>query len=259
MSEYMANCWTNPTWKSCPPENISERHLLIMVLLDTSSSMRTCQSELNKAVRRLLNNLKEDAATRGAAEVCIVQFGGDVRVLLPFQPLRLAQVPEVTCAGGTPLYEAVSVGLDLLEKRRRELKERPVPVPLYKPFFFVISDGEPTDMPTDSFARLRAQQKPTRPGATCGRIFVYPVGLGDHFEKEQNQLTLASLSAERQVFTGDYAQLSECFRFVSSTTFATLHTLDGEAVELPTPEEFGLTRKQFTPAQIPFAEMLDDE
>ncbi len=241
-------------WKSIPPENLSERHILIQILIDTSGSMFTKQAALNKAVRELLDGLQNDPTTRGAAEVCIIGFGGsEPKVLLHFSPLRLAQAPVITCSGGTPMYAAVEMGLDLLEKRRAELKQRNPPVPMYKPFIFILTDGAANDRVTDSFKRLRELQKPSRPGAKYGKIFVYPIGLGDEFKKKENQLTVASLSHNREFYTGDYSSLSNFFCFVSTTTTSALRTVEGTAVELPDPEEFGFKRQQ-----ISFNELIDD-
>lgn len=241
-------------WKSLPPENLSERHILIEILIDTSGSMYTKQAALNKAVRELLDGLKNDPTTRGAAEVCIIGFGGSApKVLLPFSPLRLAQAPEITCSGGTPMYAAVDLGLDLLEQRRAELKQCNPPVPMYKPFVFILTDGAANDRATGSFKRLRELQKPTRPGGKYGKIFVYPIGLGDEFEKEENQLTVSSLSLNREFYTGEYSSLSNFFCFVSTTTTSALNTVEGTAFELPDPEEFGFKRQQ-----ISFNELVDD-
>lgn len=252
MTENLNMYAADSMWKNVPPENLSERHLLILILLDTSGSMYTKQAELNRAVRELLDGLKNDPATRGSAEVCVVGFGGDQpKCLLPFEPLRLAQIQEIHCIGGTPLYAAVDMGLDLLEQRHAELKASGAAS--YKPFVFILSDGEANDLPTGSFKRIRELQKPTRPGAKYGKIFVYPIGLGDHFENPDNQAALASLSGEREFYTGNYDQLSSFFKFVTTTTSAVLKTVEGSAIELPDPEKFGFERKQ-----ISFSELVDD-
>ena len=231
-----------------PVENVTERHMLILILLDLSGSMYPYTQELQRALRSLIEQLKNDAATRGSCEICLISCNGEKpQVLIPFGPLRNVSLPVIQCHGRTPLHATIHLGLDQLEARFEQLKT--VKCPQYVPFCFVLSDGAPTD--TDNGAVERIVKKQTAKHAPC---LVYPIGVGPYAE-EKGKSFLASLHAGHTVWTGKYQQISRCFKFVAASTKNVLGTKPGENVRLLKPDDGGF---DFDKTNVPYDMMIID-
>ena len=229
-----------------PVENVTERHMLILILLDLSGSMYPYTQELQRALRSLIEQLKNNAATRGSCEICLVACSGEKPdVLLHFGPLRHVELPVIMCQGRTPLHAAIHLGLDQLEARFEELKA--VKCPQYVPFCFVLSDGAPTDTNNGAVERLVQKQKDKR-------VLVYPIGVGPYAEKNGKSF-LSSLQAAHIVWTGNYQQISEFFEFIAASTKIVLGTKPGNEIRLLKPDEGGFN---FNKSNVPYSDMIID-
>lgn len=127
-----------------------------MLLLDTSSSMDQPDLEpprpidqLNEALRRWSVEIRKDAALRHTAEIAVITFGnGGVRVLElgadgPFRPAALFEPPVLEAGGVTPMIEAMSQAIALIEGRKRELDA--TGIPRTRPLMLLLTDGYPTN------------------------------------------------------------------------------------------------------------------
>ncbi len=124
----------------------------LVLLLDTSASMieqttpgRTRIQELNDGLAALHEALNADEVARRRVEVLVVTFGGSVQAVGhgAFELARDWVPPTLHPSGSTPMGQAVTTGLDLVNQRRRELQRDGLP--LYRPWLFLLTDGEPTD------------------------------------------------------------------------------------------------------------------
>jgi uncharacterized protein YegL len=114
-----------------------------LLLLDTSASMSGSPiSELNEALRVFRNELIADSMTAKRVEVAIVTFG-PVELISDFVAANRFEPPNLQAKGDTPLGKAVAVGVELLKERKQILRENGID--LYRPWIFLITDGEPTD------------------------------------------------------------------------------------------------------------------
>lgn len=100
----------------------------VCLCLDTSGSMDGDPiDELNGGVRLFYEAIREDETAMYSAEISIVTFGGDAQCIADFASLEIQpDAPLLTANGMTPMGEAVNIGLDLLERRKNEYKERGV-------------------------------------------------------------------------------------------------------------------------------------
>lgn len=115
----------------------------VCLILDTSGSMSGDPiEELNNGVELFLEEVKNDEKARWAAEIAIVSFGGVVNVCCDFQSVDRINFKRFYADGGTPMEEAVMKGIELLESRKNDYKNRGVPY--YQPWMIIMSDGEPT-------------------------------------------------------------------------------------------------------------------
>ncbi len=116
-----------------------------LLLLDTSASMGGEPIRaLNEGLALLKDDLMSDELARRRVELAVVTFGsGGVRTAQDFITVEDWQ-PETLAAGGsTPLGEALSSGLELL--RERKDMYRRAGLQYFRPWVFLITDGEPTD------------------------------------------------------------------------------------------------------------------
>ncbi|WP_446787118.1 vWA domain-containing protein [Macellibacteroides fermentans] len=116
------------------------RALPIFVLADASGSMRGEKiNELNLALREMLNALNNVEDIRGKFQLCVISFGGDVKVVQPLADVEGMMLPELTASGNTPMGEAFEVVKEMIEDREI------VSSRAYAPTIVLISDGIPTD------------------------------------------------------------------------------------------------------------------
>jgi uncharacterized protein YegL len=114
-----------------------------LLLLDTSASMSGSPiNELNEALRVFKNELIADSMTAKRVEVAVVTFG-PVELISDFVAANRFEPPNLQAKGDTPLGKAVAVGVELLKERKQILRENGID--LYRPWIFLITDGEPTD------------------------------------------------------------------------------------------------------------------
>jgi uncharacterized protein YegL len=120
-----------------------------VLLLDTSGSMNRGKlvapiDELNEGIVAFKEAVLEDKVARNRVEVAIVTFGGEHAELVQnFTEVEYFTPPVLDAQGATPMGEAILIGLNLIEERKREYKSKSIS---YKrPWMFIITDGEPTD------------------------------------------------------------------------------------------------------------------
>jgi len=88
------------------------------------------------------DELYNDSLAMKRVEVAVVTFG-PVRVMQNFITVDEFRVPTLEASGNTPLGHAVEQGLMLLKDRKKILRSNGIK--LFRPWIFLMSDGEPTD------------------------------------------------------------------------------------------------------------------
>ena len=90
-------------------------------------------------------------------EVAIVTFGGRVTRLVEFTTALEFDPPKLQVIGGTPMGEAISTALDMIEERKACYRENGIAY--YRPWAFLITDGEPNDHWKPVVSRVHAGEK----------------------------------------------------------------------------------------------------
>jgi uncharacterized protein YegL len=116
----------------------------VVLLLDTSGSMQGEPiRQLNSGIEAFRESISRDQAASLRVEVAVVTFGDSVRLVTDFVTIDRFKPVQLSAVGGTPMGEAISYTLELLEDRKVTYKSSGVPY--YQPWVFMITDGAPTD------------------------------------------------------------------------------------------------------------------
>ena len=199
-----------------------------VLLLDTSGSMSGSRIEqLNQGLRVFQQDIRQDELARRRCEIAIITFGyGGVQTAQNFVTADEFQAPKLVAGGNTPMGEAIDRGLELLRARKDAYRENDIS--FYRPWVFLITDGEPTDEVWEA-AALRA-----------------------HLEYEKNGLSFFAVGVEganmeklRRIAVPEYPpvvleglKFVEFFRWLSRSEKNISHSTVGDQVPLPPVENW---------------------
>lgn len=228
----------------------------VILVLDTSGSMNGAPiQELNEGLRGFSSALKSDRLASLRVEVAVVTFGGSVRALdvrgvemgtgkdiISYNPLSLMkrssakevpfdarqafvtvdhfQPPVLEAGGGTPMGEAIQRSLALLRERKEIYKQNGLDY--FRPWMFVITDGQPTDRGWEAAAE-QVKQEETRRG-----VIFYGVGV-----EKANMQVLSKFSAARQPLKLKGLAFGDLFMWLSKSLSVIAHSRPGEQAPLP--------------------------
>lgn len=126
-----------------------EQRCPCVLLLDVSGSMSRDANgtraidQLSEGLRILKESIAADSIASKRVELAVVTFGERVTIQQDFVPVEFFNPPELEPSGMTPMGRAIDCALELVDKRKAMYKENGVPY--YRPWVFLITDGEPTD------------------------------------------------------------------------------------------------------------------
>ena len=195
-----------------------------LLLLDTSGSMSGEPIRaLNAALQSFKSELVADSMTAKRVEVALLTFG-PVELVTDFVAANNFIPPALEAKGDTPLGKALEVGLELLKARKQRLRDNGID--LYRPWIFLITDGEPTDNWRPMIEQIKAGEE--------HKSFLFFALAVNH----------AKLDVLRQLSVRDPVKLSgirfrPLFRWLSDSLKAVSHSNPGERVGLPDYKPYG--------------------
>ncbi len=195
-----------------------------LLLLDTSGSMNGAPiNELNDALRLFRHELIADSMTAKRVEVAVVTFG-PVELVSDFVSANGFYPPSLEAKGDTPLGKAVEYGLDLLKKRKKTLRDNGID--LYRPWIFLITDGEPTD-------KWQHVKEEVIRGEESKSFLFFALAVNN-----------AKLDVLRQISVREPLKLSgirfrPLFQWISDSLKAVSHSNLGDKVNLPDYKPYG--------------------
>ncbi|MCL2933603.1 MAG: VWA domain-containing protein [Trichodesmium sp. MAG_R03] len=113
-----------------------------VLLLDTSASMTgTPIRALNDGLETFRDNLITDDLAKKRVEVAIISFDNQVKIVQDFITADQFENPILTAQGQTYMGTAIHKALDMIAVRKSEYRNNGITY--YRPWVFLITDGEP--------------------------------------------------------------------------------------------------------------------
>lgn len=141
------------------PASMNDQHLACVLLLDTSASMQNGNAigALNAAIHSFKEQCMADDALCRSLDVAVVSFSTGVTVLQEFTPVTQLVPLALEADGQTAMGAALTVAMDLLERRKAQYRE--LGIPYHRPWIFMITDGGPNDDYVAAFQRVNELQQ----------------------------------------------------------------------------------------------------
>lgn len=193
-----------------------------VLLLDVSASMRGAPLDaMQKGLEAFGFDLSVDPLAARRVEVAVVTFNDRVEVAQDFVTPDRFRVPPLRARGQTFLAGAINAGLDLVERRKQVYREHDVGY--YRPWIFLVTDGEPQGEPPAEVERARAR---LREAEEAKRVAFFSVGV-----EGANLQRLAELSV-RQPLRLRGLDFREMFVWLSRSMQSVAHSRPDERVRL---------------------------
>jgi uncharacterized protein YegL len=175
--------------------------------------------ELNHGLTAFASQLIKDGLAAKRVEVAILSFG-PVQLQSDFTTAENFAAPVLRANDATPMGEAINTGLNLVEQRKQLYRDQGIAY--YRPWVFLITDGEPTDNWKDAAARIRF-------GEEAKAFSFFAVGVED-----ANMSVLQQISA-RQPLRLRGLEFSRLFTWLSNSMSSVSHSQPGDEVPLADP------------------------
>ncbi len=196
-----------------------------VLLLDTSGSMQGAPiSALNQGLQTFKDELAKDTLAARRVEVAVVTFDSHVTVVQDFITVDHFDPPSLGGHGLTHMGAAIHQALDMIQARKEQYRTNGIAY--YRPWAFMITDGEPQgesdDIVDHAAQRIRDEEENKR-------VAFFAVGV-----EGANMTRLEEIAARTPVklkglnFRDMFVWLSASMRMVSQSKV-------GDQVALPPP------------------------
>jgi uncharacterized protein YegL len=109
---------------------------------------------VNEGLRSYQSDLMTDPLAAKRVEVSVITFGATVETVSPFVSAEHFAPPTLSADGETPMGAAILQAADAIAERKKLYKQNALHY--YRPWIFIITDGEPTDDWKAAAARVHA-------------------------------------------------------------------------------------------------------
>lgn len=195
-----------------------------VLLLDTSYSMNGAKiDQLNNGLRIFHQDLLSDNLAKLRVEVGIVTFGGRVDIVQNFVTAGQFSPPHLSVNGDTPMGQAITTALNMVQMRKQEYKTNGIAY--FRPWVFLLTDGEPTDDEWQSAAQRVRQDDANK------RVAFFAVGVQGANKSILDQIA----PPNRPSLMLDGLKFRELFSWLSASLGNVSRSRPGDEVPLQSP------------------------
>ncbi|MDC9727610.1 MAG: VWA domain-containing protein [Candidatus Thioglobus sp.] len=199
----------------------SSARIPICLILDTSGSMHGRGiEELNKGVRLFFDFIKKDTTAKNQAEIALITFGPEVKVVFDFSGVSDSIPPTLYADGGTPMTEAVDKALHLIDKKIKRYKDQNFAY--HKPWIILMTDGQPNGDITN-VANI------SKTLVNDSKLMFLSIGIGEYADMN----ILRQFSSKTPPVTMDGLNFDKLFDWIGESIGAISRTKVGGITHLP--------------------------
>jgi len=192
-----------------------------VLLLDTSGSMQgTPIAQLNNGLKSFKDELITDALASKRVEIAVLTFGNSPQLVTDFTDAASFDPPQLVASGQTPMGAGIWDALGRLSARKEMYRSNGVAY--YRPWVFLITDGEPSD-------DYASAAKEVRDGEARGAFSFYAVGVSDANMQKLTEIAPPNrppVKLDGLRFRDLFVWLSKSMRTVSRSTIGQNVKLD---------------------------------
>ena len=208
-----------------------EARCSIVLILDVSGSMGGPKIQtVNQALVKFRDIIQEDSVTALRADVAVIEFDHEARVVLDFTNGTDFEPPELSVKGGTNYSKAVNLALDTIEARKQSYREGGIAY--YRSLAYFLTDGYPEhDNDADlqqAAARLAEMEQSRSVAFFC--FGISSTGLSADMSK------LDTLAPRKAVELTNMEQLDGSIQWLSRSVAAVSQSQPGDNIRLPEPD-----------------------
>lgn len=153
-----------------------EPHLACVLLLDTSGSMAgEAIDSLNQAITDFKTQTSMDPMAMKRVDVAIIEFNDTARVVQDFSPISMMAPVNLVARGQTAMGAGINLAIDKLKERNRLYAG--LGTPCFKPWIFMITDGEPCGEAKNVFDGAIKRIKDEEGKGSHGKLKFFALGV----------------------------------------------------------------------------------
>ena len=191
-------------------ESPNEPHMACVLLLDTSSSMSGAAIQsLNAGINSFKSQTALDETAQRRVDIAIIEFNSTAQVVQEFTPISAMQPVSLSARGCTSIGAGVNLAIDKVKERNRFYNQ--MGTPCFKPWIFMITDGEPTD--DIEYAVQRVQEEERK--GTHGKLKFWSLAVQGANENTLRRFSERVMKLQGFDFTGIFNWMSESMVAIS--------------------------------------------
>ena len=208
-----------------------EARCSIVLILDVSGSMGGQKIQtVNQALVKFGQIIKEDSVTALRADVAVIEFDHEARVVLDFTNGTDFEPPTLAANGGTNYSKAVNLALDITEARKQSYRDGGIAY--YRSLAYFLTDGYPEHDDAGALAQAAARVSEMEQNRSIA-FFCFGIGTPD---LPADMSELAKLAPRQPVELTNMEQLDGSIQWLSRSVAAVSQSQPGEAIRLPEPD-----------------------
>ena len=208
-----------------------EARCSIVLILDVSGSMRGLKiATVNQALEKFQEIIREDSVTALRADVAVIEFDHEARVVQDFTNGMDFEAPVLTCKGGTNYSKAVNLALDITEARKQSYRDGGIAY--YRSLAYFLTDGYPEHDDDAALSRAADRLDEAEQSSSIA-FFAFGISSAD---LPADISALSKLAPRAAIELTNMEQLEGSIQWLSRSVAAVSQSQPGESIRLPQPD-----------------------